>query len=94
MVPIPKRNACVSYGIHQCSESVCFPRKQGISISGALYHCRDDMRYLFFNIGILAGLPDGGGMSGEVGAGVGGIVMAAVGSPKTFRSGKVVTMLE
>ena len=35
---------------------------------------------------ISAGLPDGGGVSGEVGAGVGGTVISAIGSPKTFRS--------
>ena len=51
------------------------------------------MRYLFLNLRNLAGLPDGGGVSGEVGAGVGGTVMAAVGSPHKFSSGGVVTML-
>ena len=52
------------------------------------------MSYLVFSVSILAGLPDGGGVSGEVGAGVGGTVIVSVGSPQTFRSGGVVTMLE
>ena len=61
---------------------------------GAFYHYRDDMMYLFFNLGIFAGLPDGRGVSGKVGAGVCGTVIAAIGPPKTFRSRGVVTMLE
>ena len=45
------------------------------------------MRYLVYLMSVVwAGLPDGGGVSGEVDAEVGGTVTAAVGSPKTFRS--------
>ena len=52
------------------------------------------MRYTFFNVSNLAGLPDGGGVSGDIGAGLGGTVIAAVGSPQKFRGGGDVTMFE
>ena len=54
----------------------------------AVYHHRDHMRYLVSLMSaIWAGLPDGGGVSGEIDAGVGSTVIVAIGSPKTFRSG-------
>ena len=71
-----------------------FHANKAYQYRGALFHYRDHTKYLFFNISNFAGLPDGGGVSGEVGTGVGGTVIAAVGSPKTFGSGGVVTMLE
>ena len=52
------------------------------------------MGYLFFYARNLAGLPDGGGVSGEVGAGVGGTVIAEVGSPKTWTGGGFITTIE
>ena len=47
-----------------------------------------------FDVSIMVGLPDGGGVSDEVGTGIGVTVIAAVGSPQTFESGGDVTMLE
>ena len=54
-----------------------FHANRAYQYRGALYHYRDHMMYLFFNLDILARLPDGGGVSGEVGAGVGGTAIAA-----------------
>ena len=65
-----------------------------MSISGGALSISGPHEVSLVNVSNLAGLPDGGGVSSEVGAGVGGTVIAAVGSPKTFRSGGVVTMLE
>ena len=59
-------------------------------MSRAVYHHRDHIRYLVSVMtAISAGLPDGGEVSGEVGAGVGGTVIAAKETPKMFRSGGV-----
>ena len=81
---------CVFYILSASVQQALFSRTQDVSISGAVYHHRDHMRYLVSLMSAnLAGLPDGGGVSGEVGAGVGSTVIAAIGSPKTFRSGGV-----
>ena len=65
-----------------------------MSISGVTLSISGPHEVSSVNVSNLAGLPDGGGLSGEVGAGAGGTVIAAVESPKTFIIREGVTMLE